>query len=215
VGPRRLVRLSGSRFRMVSLAPLTERSASRARGAGARAAGRPTQNEAARGWSRGPLRTRRSEPVQAAVGISPSCRIQNRQQHPLATRARADGRRPERRATADIDRALFEWIIVDSEMIADRYRTRYPPPLRESHSWAAARAAHPGAPEPSMTDSGTRVLARTAAMLFLVSAAHYSWELRRGPPVLLAASRRPRRAARGEPPPRGGERAPRPAHRGR
>ena len=35
-----------------------------------------------------------------------------------------------------------------------------------------------------MTDSETRVLARTAAVLLLVSAARYGWELRRGPPVL-------------------------------
>lgn len=51
-----------------------------------------------------------------------------------------------------------------------------------------------------MTDSETRVLARTAAVLLVVSAARYGWEVRSGPPVqtevrddlpaLLAESRR-------------------------
>ena len=37
-----------------------------------------------------------------------------------------------------------------------------------------------------MTDSETRVLARTAAVLLVVSAARYGWEARRGPPALPA-----------------------------
>ncbi len=200
---------------MVSPAPLTERSSSRAPGAGAHAAGRPPQNEAARGGSRGPLRTRRSEPVQAAVGISPSCRIQNRQQHPLATRARADGRRPERRATADIDRALFEWIIVDSEMIADRGRTRYPPAPPGEPFLGCRAGGSPGRPgtlhdrfrDPGPGPDRRRAPPRECRPLRLGAAP--------GSAGAPGASRRPRRVARGEPPPRGGERAPRPAPRGR
>src|SRR5687768_4908966 len=51
-----------------------------------------------------------------------------------------------------------------------------------------------------MTDSETRVLARTAAVLLIVSAGRYGWELRRDPrvlpevgddlPALIAQSRR-------------------------
>ena len=35
-----------------------------------------------------------------------------------------------------------------------------------------------------MTDSETRVLARTAVVLLLVSAGRFAWEARRGPPLL-------------------------------
>src|SRR5688572_24259786 len=38
-----------------------------------------------------------------------------------------------------------------------------------------------------MTDSETRVLARTAAVLLIVSAGRYGWELRRDPPVEAGA----------------------------
>ena len=38
-----------------------------------------------------------------------------------------------------------------------------------------------------MTDAETRVLARTAAVLLVVSATRYGWEVHRGPPLLTAA----------------------------
>ena len=52
-----------------------------------------------------------------------------------------------------------------------------PRPTRQA-GWSFEWTAFP------MTDAETRVLARTAAVLLVVSAARYGWELRRGPPAL-------------------------------